>query len=75
MRAIHIQLVPDMSTETFIQALDLFFIVYSTPTHLCSDDARSFFAALGRNIIKHHINSPEFCNAYTNSSIKHIKIP
>ena len=40
-----------------------------------SSNAHIFCAALGSNIIEHHLNSSEFSNKFKVSQIKHIRIP
>ena len=43
-RAVHIELVPDMSTHQFVLAFTRFTNVYGIPSHLYSDNAKSFIA-------------------------------
>ena len=43
-RAVHIELVPDMSTLQFVIAFTCFTNVYGIPSHLYSDNAESFIA-------------------------------
>ena len=64
-----------MSTAAFVQALIRFSIIYGAPSYIYSDDARSFNAALGGDIMKHHVHSTDFENKFRSYQIKHIKIP
>ena len=43
-RAVHIDLVPDMSTHRFVLAFTCFANVYGIPSRLYSDTAKSFIA-------------------------------
>ena len=43
-RAVHIELVSDMSTHQFVLAFSRFTNVYGIPSHLYSDNAKSFIA-------------------------------
>ena len=63
-RSVHIELLQDMSTYAFIQALIRFSNLFGIPERLYSDNARSFYAALGSNIIEHHLNSSKFSNKF-----------
>ena len=74
-RLIHIELLQDMSTYAFIQALIRFSNLYGIPERVYSDNCRSFCAALNSNIVEHHLNSSEFSNKFQADQIKHIKIP
>ena len=74
-RSVHIELVQDMSTQSFIQALIRFTNLFGVPARIYSDNARSFNAALSSNIIENHLSSNLFCNKFQVNNIKHIKIP
>ena len=74
-RAVHIELIPDQSTYSFVQALIRFSNIFGVPDRVYSDNAKSFCAALGSNIIEHHLESTEFKNKFQVNQIKHIKIP
>ena len=74
-RAIHIELVEDMSIAAFVQALIRFSKIYGAPTYIYSDNARAFNAALGGDIVEHHVLSTYFENKFRSYQIKHIKIP
>ena len=69
-RTIHIELVKDMSTHSFILALIRFTNIHGIPYHIYSDNARSFIA--GCNLIEEVFASSEFNELY---NIKHIRIP
>ena len=45
-RAIHLELLPDMSTSQFVLAMVRFTNQYGIPTHVYSDNARSFVAGV-----------------------------
>ena len=72
-RAIHIELVQDMSTHSFILALLRFTNIYGIPSHIYSDNAKSFIA--GRNLMEEVFASSEFNDKFEIYHIKHIKIP
>ena len=70
-RAVHIELVPNMNARTFIQTLIRFYKIHWATAHVYSDNVRSFKTALGGDIIKYHVGSDEFYKTYKNSVIKH----
>lgn len=72
-RAIHLELVPDMSTRSFLLALMRFTNMYGIPSHIYSDNARSFIA--GCNMMEEVFTSTEFKTEYQSYNIKHIRIP
>ena len=72
-RAVHIELVKDMSTHSFILALIRFTNIYGIPSHIYSDNARSFIA--GCNLIEKVFASSEFNEHFQVYNIKHIRIP
>ena len=72
-RAVHIELVQDMSTHSFILALLRFTNIYGIPSHIYSDNAKSFIA--GCNLIEEVFASNEFKEQFEVYHIKHIKIP
>ena len=74
-RSVHIEIVPDMTTQSFINALIRFANLYGFPTRIYSDNARSFSSALGSNIIENHVNTDKFSNEFQVNNIKHVKIP
>ena len=65
-----IKLLEYMSNYAFIQALIRFSYLYGTPERLYNDNACSFCAALGSNIIEYHLNSSKFSNKFQVSQIK-----
>ena len=72
-RAIHIELVNDMSTHSFILALLRFTNTYGIPSHIYSDNAKSFIA--GCNLIEEVFACSEFKEKFEIYNIKHIRIP
>ena len=72
-RAVHIELVKDMSTHSFILVLIRFTNIRGIPSHIYSDNARSFIA--GCNLIKEVFASSEFNEHFQVYNIKHIRIP
>ena len=72
-RAVHIELIPDMTTRSFILAFLRFVNLYGIPTHLYSDNARSFIA--GYNLLEEAMVTDEFGEHFRNYDIKHIRIP
>ena len=72
-RAIHIEVVPDMSTHSFVLALLRFTNIYGIPSHIYSDNARSFIA--GCNLVEDVVSSNEYNEHFRVHNIKHITIP
>ena len=72
-RAIHLELLPDQSTEQFVLALVRFCNVYGIPEAIYSDNAHSFTS--GALIMSKVFTSDEFKSAFGVHSIKHIRIP
>ena len=72
-RAVHIELVKDMSTHSFILVLIRFKNIHGIPSHIYSDNARSFIA--GCNLIEEVFASSEFNEHIQVYNIKHIRIP
>ena len=70
-----IEIVSDMTTQTFINALIRFANLYDFPTRIYSDNARSFSSALRGNIIKNHVNTDKFSNEFQVNNVKHVKYP
>ena len=68
---IHVEIVQDMVTKAFVQALIRFCISCGVATHMYSDKVRSFNNAFGKDIIEHHLN--EFNETFINHTIKHMK--
>ena len=72
-RAVYIDLVPEMSTNHFILAFIRFTNLYGIPSHIYSDNARSFIA--GCNFIEEVFLSPKYNEHFSKYNIKHIPIP
>ena len=72
-RAIHLELVKDMSIHSVIFALVQFFTLYEVPSHIYSDNARAFVA--GGNLVKQVFVSDEFVGKFSTFNIKHLTIP
>ena len=72
-RAVHIEVVPDMSTHSFILAFLRFINLYGVPSTLYSDNAKSFISA--GNILAIAMTTDEFTDKFQNFNIKHIRIP
>ena len=72
-RACHIELLPDMSTEQFILAFNRFINEYGVPTHVYSDNGKSFIA--GMSLVRDSFNSDRFRSLFDNHNIKHLTIP
>ena len=50
-RAVHIEIEPDMGMLSFVQALTCFTNIYGIPSHVYSDNAKSFNTALGKSLL------------------------
>ena len=72
-RAIHLELIPDMSTTQFMLAFVRFANIYGIPTHIYSDNAKSFIA--GVNHISTVFASQKFKEAFEIYNIKHVTKP
>ncbi|XP_076038610.1 uncharacterized protein LOC143023849 [Oratosquilla oratoria] len=72
-RAVHFELLPDMSTKNFILAFQRFCNRYTIPTYLYSDNARSFVK--GGDILERTLESNEFLDELSKNKIKHVRIP
>ena len=72
-RAVHFELLPDMSTQNFVLAFQRFCNMYSVPQYLYSDNAKSFIK--GGSILENSLQSQEFQNEMEKCNIKHIRIP
>ena len=71
-RAVHIELVPDMSTHQFVLAFSHFTNVYGIPSHLYSDNAKSFIA--GAEILQRALVCDEYKANFDVFDIRHVKI-
>ena len=72
-RAVHIELVPDMDTNSLVLAIIRFTNLYGIPSHIYSDNAKSFIA--GVDIMKEVFKASEFQEKFSKHNIKHIRIP
>ena len=72
-RACHVELIPEMSTEHFVLALVRFCNEYGIMSHICSANAKSFIA--GIHVLEKVFASEEFKDRFNIYNIKHIKIP
>ena len=72
-RAIHIEVVPDMSTHSFVMAFLRFVNLYGIPSHIYSDNARSFVA--GCQVIEQALVCDEFKEHFQSYNVQHIRIP
>ena len=72
-RAVHLELVEDMSTKSFIQAFARFTNLYGIPASLYSDNATPFIA--GGQLLEDILVSSEFQDKFRSCSIRHIRIP
>ena len=72
-REVHIELVPDTSTHSFVLAFLRFVNFYGIPSHVYSDDAKSFVA--GCQIIEQALVYDEFKDHFHCYNVQHIKIP
>lgn len=72
-RAVHIDLLPDMSTKSFILAFQRFSNLYGICDTIYSDNARYF--TLGAKAFEKFLVSDEFLEHLRASNIKHVRIP
>ena len=72
-RAIHFELLPDMSSKNFILAFQRFCNLYTIPQYLYSDNARQFIK--GGCILENSLKSKEFQSELERCNTKHIRIP
>ena len=72
-RSCHIELIPEMSTEHFVLALVRFCNEYGIPSHIYSDNAKSFIS--GVHVLEKVMSSSEFKDRFSTYNIKHVKIP
>lgn len=72
-RAIHLDLIPDMSSQSFLLSFQRFSNLYGIPTHLYSDNAKSFI--LGGDLLAQSLASDIFSEHMRKNNIKHVKIP
>ena len=72
-RAVYLDLVPDMTTGTFLMSFIRFCNRFTIPTHLYSDNALSFIA--GGNLLEKALTSQGFSDHLQQSNVKHIRTP
>ena len=72
-RAVHIKLVPDISTQQFVLTFTRFTNVYGIPSHLYSDNAKSFIS--GGEILQKALVFDEYKAKFDVYNIQHVKIP
>jgi hypothetical protein len=72
-RAIHLELVMDMTTETFLRAFRRFVGRRSLPNKMVSDNASTFLAAADE--LGNLFNSPVFQNYLANRRVEWVNIP
>ena len=72
-RAIHIELIPEMSTNHFVLAMVRFCNEYGIPSTIYSDNAKSFIS--GVHVLEQVFTSAEFKENFGIYDIQHIKIP
>ena len=72
-RAVHLELVPSMSSKHFLQAFLRFSNIYNMPVNLYSDNASQFINAM--NYLQGGSVDNEFNDYLTKNNIKHVKIP
>ena len=72
-RAIHIELLPDMTANQFVLALIRFTNHFGIPSHIYSDNDRSIIA--GTNLVSQVFLSSEFKENFDKFNIKHVRIP
>jgi len=72
-RAVHIELLPDMTCNNFLLAFVRFCNQFRIPSAVYSDNASTFLQALG--IISESTVDNEFCEYLIRNNIRHVKIP
>ena len=72
-RAVHFELLPDMTTRNFLLAFQRFCNMYAVPQYLYSDNARTFIK--GGCILESSLTSTEFQAELNKCNIKHVRIP
>ena len=72
-RAIHLELIPDLSTVQFVLAIVRFANIYGMPTHIYTDNDKSFVA--GVNHKSTVIKTQDFKETFLIYNIKHMTIP
>ena len=72
-RAIHLELLPDMSSKKFLLAFQRFCNLYLIPTHLYSDNAKTFIQ--GGELLNQSLASEEIIEHLRANNIQHVRIP
>ena len=72
-RAIHVELLEDMSMKSFVLALVRFSNLYVIPKYLCSDNSRYFISSC--NILNRFLNSAEYQDRFRIFQMKYLTIP
>ena len=72
-RAIHLDLLPDMSAQSFLLSFQRFSNIHGICSHLYSDNAKSF--TLGGKILEKSLASDLFQEHMRVNNIRHIQIP
>ena len=72
-RAVHLELLPDMSSRNFLLAFQRFCNLYTIPTYVLSDNAKSFTQS--GKILSKSLNSSEFREFLEENNCKHLFIP
>ena len=72
-RAVHFELLPDMSATSFLLAFQRFCNMYTVPGYLYSDNAKSFVK--GGSVLEQSLKSEEFQEELNRCNIKHVRIP
>ncbi|KAL7631639.1 UNVERIFIED_CONTAM: hypothetical protein RMT77_018057 [Armadillidium vulgare] len=72
-RAIYLDLVPDMSTQSFVQSFQRFVVKFGVPDVLYSDNARSFIQ--GTDAIESFVVSENGSEFLRRNQIEHKRIP
>ena len=72
-RAVHFELLRDMSTRNFVLAFQRFYNMYSLPQILYSDNAKTFIK--GGSILENSLQAKEFQDKLERLDIRHIRIP
>ena len=72
-RAVHLELISDMSTHSFVSALPRFSNKFNIPSHIYSDNARSFLK--GCDVISEVFSCSQFLEHFQTYNIKHVTIP
>ena len=72
-RAIHLELLPSMSCEHFLQAFIRFCNLHTIPSAIYSDNASTFIQAMG--LISNSFSNNEFSEYLEKNNIKHVRIP